>query len=65
MPEKLERATRYRARAEELLRQHERQTDERRRAVLLDLAVTYHRIAKQIEELDRLDSEPNTNASEG
>ena len=55
MSQELERAIQYRARAEELLRQCEGQTDERKRAVLLDLAATYHHMANQIEEVLRLD----------
>ena len=52
MSQELERAIQYRARVEELLRQSERQTDERTRAVLLDLAATYYRMASQIEEIE-------------
>ena len=52
MSQELERAIQYRARVEELLRQSERQTDERKRAVLLDLAATYYRMASQIEEIE-------------
>ena len=55
--QELERAARYRARAEDLLRQSQRHPDERHRAVLLDLAATYHRMANQIEETHRLDIE--------
>jgi exonuclease VII small subunit len=65
MSRELERAIEYRARAEELLRQCERHTQERKRAVLLDLAATYHRMANQIEEAFRLDIEAKNKAKGG
>ena len=65
MSQELERAIQYRARAEELLRQCERQTQQRKRAVLLDLAATYHLMANQIEEVLRLDIEAKNKAKGG
>jgi len=51
----LERAADYRAQAAELLRLSERQVDERQRMTFLELAATYHRLAEQLEEMQRLD----------
>jgi hypothetical protein len=53
----LERAAEYRAQAAEMLRLSERHSDEKQRVVLLDLAATYHRLAEQLEEMHRLDTE--------
>ncbi len=64
MSQELERALEYRARAEELLRQCERQTDELTREVLLDLTATYHRMANQIEEILRMDIEAKNKAKD-
>jgi hypothetical protein len=54
----LERAAEYRAQAADLLRASERHWDERQRIALLDLAATYHRMAEQLEEMQRLDVKP-------
>ena len=51
----LERAADYRAQAAELLRLSERQVSEQQRITFLELAGTYHRLAEQLEEMQRLD----------
>jgi len=60
MNQQLERAVQYRAQAAELIRRSDRQTDERQRAVMLDLAATHLRMAEQIEEIHRRDIEPDS-----
>lgn len=64
MRQELERAIQYRAKAEHLLRQSHRHADQRYRAVMLDLAVTYHRLAKQIEEFHWLSARPTSKAND-
>jgi hypothetical protein len=54
----LERAVQYREQAAEMLRLSERIVEPRGRQTLIDLAATYHRIAAQLEEIDRLDIKP-------
>ena len=65
MRQELERAIQYRAKAEHLLSQSHRHPDRRYRAVLLDLAATYHRLAKQIEEFHSLSATPTSKANDG
>jgi hypothetical protein len=55
---KLERARDYRDYAAQLLRSCERATSDPQRAVLADLAATYHRLAEQLEEMHRLGDSP-------
>ncbi len=50
----LYRAVQYRHQAAELIKASQRITDSTERAVMLDLATTYHRMAEQIEQ----DSKP-------
>lgn len=64
MGQELERAIQYRTKAEDLLRQSHCHADMRHRAVLLDLAATYHRLAKQIEEIHWLNAKMNDKAND-
>jgi hypothetical protein len=64
MRQELERAIQYRAKSEALLQQSHRHADRHHRGALLDLAVTYHRLAKQIEEFHRLNA-GNSKANDG
>ena len=52
----LGRAAHYRKQALETLTLAEKHLDHRQGAVLLELARTYHRLAEQLEEVDRLDA---------
>jgi hypothetical protein len=65
MGQELERAIQYRAKAEDLLQQSHGHTDKRHRGVLLDLAVTYHRLAKQIEDFHWLNAGRSSKANDG
>jgi len=64
MGQELERAIQYRAKAEDLLRQSHCHPDRQHRAALLDLAATYHRLAKQIEEIHWLNANRNDKADD-
>ncbi len=64
MRQALERAIEYRAKAESLIRQSHCHADKRHRAVLLDLAATYHRLAKQIEEIHWLNAKTHDKAND-
>lgn len=56
LSKELVRAAQYRKLALETLTLAENHLDHRQGAVLLELARTYHRLAEQLEEVDRLDA---------
>ena len=58
MSKETERAHEYRVQAAELLKRSERQVDPQQRTLMLDMAITYQRMAEQLEEMRRLDVAP-------